>query len=62
MLANAHRSQGALLKMSLSIIEPYTGRKTTWLPFICFLFLIILGTAEAQCEFWLSFTARLQPP
>lgn len=22
----------------------------------------ILGTAEAQCEFWLSFTAGLQPP
>lgn len=30
--------------------------------FLFVFFLYILGTAEAQCEFWLSFTAGLQPP
>lgn len=38
------------------------GQKDNLAGWFFIYFNIILGTAEAQCEFWLSFAAGLQPP
>lgn len=40
-LANILRSLWSLLNMFLSIIKLQTGSKTTWLPFICYFYLLL---------------------
>lgn len=61
----------ASVKLVPFYYEAVVGQKDSLLAFICFgsflfsylfIFVKYFGAAESQCEFWLSFTAGLQPP